>query len=333
MNKIFEFCARNTWKLLGTLLVLLAVFPFVFTSSYILRIAITVLMFIVLSLSLNLLIGYLGQMSMGHAAFWGIGAYTAAILSTKLNVSSLGTFLAAMLVAGVFGLLLGLPVLKLKGYYLTVVTLGFCEIIRLVELNWMDLTRGSLGIAGIPPLNFFGKAFKSSRSVYFIALLLVIFTVYLVHSIINSRIGLAIMAIRDDDVAAASIGIHVFVYKVMVFIIAGMLAGLAGAFYAHYISFIDPSGFTTGQSMELVILAIFGGLGSIPGAILGATILTVLPETMRALMEYRGMIYGIIIVVMMLVKPDGLLGRVNFKYIRQRLSAEKAKKQEGESHE
>ena len=133
--------------------------------------------------------------------------------------------------------------------------------------------------------------------------------------------------------AAASIGIHVFVYKVMVFIIAGMLAGLAGAFYAHYISFIDPSGFTTGQSMELVILAIFGGLGSIPGAILGATILTVLPETMRALMEYRGMIYGIIIVVMMLVKPDGLLGRVNFKYIRQRLSAEKAKKQEGESHE
>ncbi len=319
MNKIFEFCAWHSGKLTVGALALAIVFPFVFTSSYVLRIAITVLMYIVLSLSLNLLVGFLGQMSMGHAAFWGIGAYTAAILSTRLNLSSLGTFLAAMVVAGLFGLLLGLPVLKLKGYYLTVVTLGFCEIVRLVELNWMDLTRGSLGIAAIPPLNFFGQIFKSSRSVYFVALVLVVLAVYVVHSIINSRVGLAVMSIRDDDVAAASIGIPVFRYKVMVFIVAGMLAGLAGAFYAHYISFIDPSGFTTSASLDLVILAIFGGQGSIPGAILGTTLLTVLPETMRSLMEYRQMIYGVIIVVMMLVKPDGLLGRVNFKYIRQRL--------------
>ncbi len=327
MNKIFEFCARHSAKLTVGLLVLMVAFPFVFTSSYVLRIAITVLMYIVLSLSLNLLIGYLGQMSMGHAAFWGIGAYTAAILSTRLNFSSLETFLCAMVIAGLFGLLLGLPVLKLKGYYLTVVTLGFCEIVRLVELNWMDLTRGSLGISAIPPLNFFGQVFKSSRSVYFVALVLVILTIYVVHSIINSRVGLAILSIRDDEVAASSIGIHVFRYKVMVFIIAGMLAGLAGAFYAHYISFIDPSGFTTSASLDLVILAIFGGLGSIPGAILGTTILTVLPEVMRGLMEYRGMIYGVIIVVMMLVKPDGLLGSVNFKYIRQRLQMKAADKE------
>lgn len=330
MNKLFEFCAAHTWKLICALLALMVAFPFVFTSSYILRIAITVLMFTVLSLSLNLLIGYLGQMSMGHAAFWGIGAYTAAILSTRYHVSSLGTFLAAMVVAGLFGLLLGLPVLKLKGYYLTVVTLGFCEIIRLVELNWMDLTRGSLGIANIPSLNFFGHIFKSSRSVYFVALILVILTVIVVYNIVNSRIGLAIMAIRDDDVAATSVGINVFQYKVMVFIIAGMLAGLAGAFYAHYISFIDPSGFTTGQSMDLVIIAIFGGLGSIPGAVLGAAVLTILPETMRFLDEYRGMIYGVIIVIMMLVKPDGLLGSVNFKYIRQRMRMGQEDRKEAE---
>jgi len=330
MNKIFEFCAAHTWKLVCVLLALMIVFPFVFTSSYILRIAITVLMFTVLSLSLNLLIGYLGQMSMGHAAFWGIGAYTAAILSTRYHVSSLGTFLAAVVVAGLFGLLLGLPVLKLKGYYLTVVTLGFCEIIRLVELNWMGLTRGSLGIANIPPLNFFGRVFKSSRSVYFVALVLVILSVAVVHNLINSRIGLAVMAIRDDDVAATSVGVDVFRYKVMVFIIAGMLAGLAGAFYAHYISFIDPSGFTTGQSMDLVIIAIFGGLGSIPGAILGAAVLTILPETIRFLDEYRGMIYGVIIVIMMLVKPDGLLGNVNFKYIRQRMHMKQERGKETE---
>lgn len=329
MNRLFEFCARNGWKITAVVLAAMIVFPFVVTSSYVLRIAITVLMYIMLSLSLNLLVGHLGLMSMGHAAFWGIGAYTAAILSTRFNVSSLGTFLAAMVIAGVFGMILGLPVLKLKGYYLTVVTLGFCEIIRLVELNSMNLTNGPLGISRIPSLNFFGIVFKSSRSVYFVALALVVLTVVVIYRIVNSRIGLAIMSIRDDDIAASSIGVNVFVYKVMVFIISGMIAGLAGAFYAHYISYIDPSGFTTGQSMDLVILAIFGGLGSIPGAILGAAVLTILPETMRALMEYRSLIYGIVIVIMMMVKPDGILGKVNFKYIRQRQQMEKASGKEG----
>lgn len=329
MNRFFSFCARNGWRITAVVLAALIAFPFIMTSSYVLRIAITVLMFIMLSLSLNLLLGHLGLMSMGHAAFWGIGAYTAAILSTRYGISSVGTFLAAMVVAGIFGMLLGLPVLKLKGYYLTVVTLGFCEIIRLIELNSMKLTKGPLGISGIPPLNFFGIVFKSSRSVYFVALVLVVLTVIVIYRIVNSRIGLAIMSIRDDDIAAASIGVNVFVYKVMVFIISGMIAGLAGAFYAHYISYIDPSGFTTGQSMELVILAIFGGLGSIPGAIIGAAVLTILPETMRALMEYRSFIYGIVIVIMMMVKPDGILGKVNFKYIRQRQTMETTSAEEG----
>lgn len=325
MEKFFQFCARYGKQITVGTLLLLILFPFLVTSSYVLRIAITALVFIMLSLSLNLLVGYLGLMSMGHAAFWGIGAYTAAIISTRLSVSSLGTFLAAMVIAGFFGLILGLPVLKLKGYYLTVVTLGFCEIIRLVELNSMSLTKGPLGISNIPPLNFFGHAFKDSRSIYFIALALVILVAIVIHRIINSRIGLAIMSIRDDDIAAASIGVNVFIYKVMVFIISGMIAGLAGAFYAHYISYIDPSGFTTGQSMDIVILAIFGGLGSIPGAILGAAVLTVIPETLRALMEYRGLIYGIVIVLMMMVKPDGLLGKVNFRYIRLRQLASEQK--------
>lgn len=329
MNRFFAFCARNGWQIIAVVLAALIAFPFIMTSSYVLRIAITVQMFIMLSLSLNLLLGHLGLMSMGHAAFWGIGAYTAAILSTRYEISSVGTFFAAMVVAGAFGMILGLPVLKLKGYYLTVVTLGFCEIIRLIELNSMNLTKGPLGISNIPPLNFFGIVFKSSRSVYFVALVLVVLTVIVIYRIVNSRIGLAIMSIRDDDIAAASIGINVFIYKVMVFIISGMIAGVVGAFYAHYISYIDPSGFTTGQSMELVILAIFGGLGSIPGAIIGAAVLTILPETMRALMEYRSFIYGIVIVIMMMVKPDGILGKVNFKYIRQRQTLETASAEEG----
>lgn len=327
MKRFLDACGRYGWIITAISLIGLIAFPYIVTSSYILRIAITVLMFIMLSLSLNLLVGHLGLMSMGHAAFWGIGAYTAAILSTRFNISSLGTFIAAIIISGFFGLILGLPVLKLKGYYLTVVTLGFCEIIRLVELNSMKLTNGPLGISRIPPLNFFGIVFKSSRRVYFVILVLVVLTVIVIYRLVNSRMGLAIMSIRDDDIAASSIGINVFTYKVMVFIISAMIAGVAGAFYAHYISYIDPTGFTTGQSMDLVVLAIFGGLGSIPGAILGAAALTILPETMRSLMEYRALMYGVLIVVLMMVKPEGILGNVNFNYVRQRQAAEKAAKQ------
>ena len=154
-------------------------------------------------------------------------------------------------------------------------------------------------------------------------LVLVIVSALVVYSIVHSRIGLAITAIRDDDLAASSMGVNVARYKIMVFIISAMIAGVAGAFYAHYINFIDPSSFTTAASTDMLIMAIFGGLGSIPGTLLGASILTILPETIRALAEYRNLIYGFIIVILMLVKPDGLLGNIKFKYIKQRVMQRK----------
>ena len=260
--------------------------------------------------------------------FWGIGAYTAAILSTRYNVGMGVCMILAAVIAGIFSLLLGLATLRLKGYFLTIVTLGFCEIIRLVELNSMELTRGPLGIANIPAPNFFGVTFSSTNAVYYIMLILVVLTVLLVYNFVHSRIGLAVMSIRDDDLAAASMGVNVYLYKIMVFVISAMIMGVCGAFYAHYIKFVDPSSFTTNASMQMLIMAIFGGLGSIPGTILGASILTILPETIRVLSQYRNLIYGIIIVVLMMVKPDGLLGSVNFKYIKQRLMLKKEKQHE-----
>ncbi len=149
-------------------------------------------------------------------------------------------------------------------------------------------------------------------------LVLVVLAALIVHSIIHSRVGLAIMAIRDDDLAAASMGVNVTKYKIMVFMISTMIVGVAGAFYAHYINFIDPSSFTSAASTDMLVMAIFGGLGSIPGTILGASILTILPETIRGLAQYRNLVYGLIIVILMMVKPDGILGNVNFKYIKQR---------------
>ncbi|MDY6221151.1 MAG: branched-chain amino acid ABC transporter permease [Candidatus Alectryocaccobium sp.] len=328
MTKILNGVAKHMFKIAIIIVICLVLFPMTGQSSYVLRIVTVCMMYVMIAMSINLLTGFCGLMTMGHAAFWGIGAYTAAILSTRYNVGMGVCMILAAVIAGIFSLLLGLATLRLKGYFLTIVTLGFCEIIRLVELNSMELTRGPLGIANIPAPNFFGVTFSSTNAVYYIMLILVVLTVLLVYNFVHSRIGLAVMSIRDDDLAAASMGVNVYLYKIMVFVISAMIMGVCGAFYAHYIKFVDPSSFTTNASMQMLIMAIFGGLGSIPGTILGASILTILPETIRVLSQYRNLIYGIIIVVLMMVKPDGLLGSVNFKYIKQRLMLKKEKQHE-----
>ena len=326
MNRLLEIIAKNMGKIAVALVAALIVFPWVFSSAYILRIVTVCMMYVMIALSLNLLTGFLGLMTLGQDAFWGIGAYTAAILATQMGWGMGMCMIASALMAGLLSLLVALPTMRLKGYFLTVVTLGFCEIVRLVEMNWMDLTRGPLGIAGIPSPNFFGIDLSSNRQIYYVMLVLVVVSAVIIFSIVHSRVGLAIMAIRDDDLAAASMGVNVVKYKIMVFLISTMMVGVAGAFYAHYISFIDPSGFTTAASTDMLIMAIFGGLGSIPGTILGASILTILPETIRAMAEYRNLVYGIIIVVLMMVKPDGILGNVNFKYIKQRAKQKEQQK-------
>lgn len=311
---------RYKFPLLGAAVVLAVIFPFVFTSQYVVRIATIALMYVILALSLNLLSGMLGQMSFGHAAFWGIGAYTAAILCTKFGLPSHITFLAAICVAGMFGVLLGMPVLRLNGYYFTIVTMVFCEIVRIIELNWMSLTRGPLGIMAIPKPEFFGFVIQSQTQLYMLILVCVIVCGVAVHNIMNSRIGNAILAIRDDELAAESMGIPVFKYKVMVFVISSMMAGLAGAFYAQYTGYIDPTNFASTKSNEMLVMVIFGGLGSTFGSFLGAIVLSVIPEMLRGFALYRQLIYGMLLVVLMLVRPQGLFGSMNFKYLSQRMA-------------
>lgn len=323
MKKIWEFCARHSTAVLIVFAVIAIIYPFAAKTGYLLRLGITCLMYASLALSMNLIIGCLGQMTMAHSAFWGIGAYTAAIISTRFSVNSVGTFVIAMIITGAFSLLLGLPVLKLKGYYLTVVTLGFCEIVRLVELNWTSLTRGALGIMNIPALNAFGMYLKNKQLVFYVALLLLLITIIVIKNILDSPHGLSIYAIRDDEIAASSIGIDVFRNKITAFVVSGVLAGLMGAFYAHYMGYIDSTTYTTGQSMTFAIFAIFGGLGSIPGAIGGAMFLTIVPEVLRFLQRYRTFLYGIVIVLVTLFKPEGILGNVNFRYLKQRINMKK----------
>lgn len=323
LEKVCEKLVKYRIPLIAAALILSIALPAVFPDKYVLRIATMCLLYVMITLSLNLMVGFLGQMSFGHAAFYGIGAYTTAILTTTYDVPFLAAFVAAGIVAGLFGLLLGLPVLKLKGYYFTIITMVFCEIIRVVELNWMDLTRGPLGIMAIPKPEILGFAFSTPQRLYFFMLVLVVLSAIVVHNIMNSRIGYAILAIRDDELAAGAMGIPVFRYKMIVFIISSLMVGLAGAFYACYSSYIDPSSFAASVSNNMLVMVIFGGLGNTVGSFIGAITLTVLPEMLRGLMQYRQLIYGALLVLLMMVKPQGLLGDINFKYIRQRMQHRK----------
>jgi branched-chain amino acid transport system permease protein len=307
---------NQKWVALGAL-ALAALIPPLLNKPYITSIAINCLIFTTLCLSLNLITGFMNITSLGHAAFYGVGAYTAALFATRLGIGFPFTFIAAMITAAAAGLLLGLPSLRIQGRYLAIITLGFCEITRILELNWMSLTRGPLGIPNIPGIVIFGIKLKPVQR-YFVALGMAAFTIYGIHAIMNSRIGRAITAVRDDQVAAEACGVPVFRYKLLIFSVSSAFAGLAGAFYAHHISFIDPKGFSFDQSILYLGMIILGGMGSIPGSVIGALVLTIIPEMMRGLMEYRLIIYGLVIVIMLILRPSGLCGGFNLKHIAQR---------------
>ncbi|MDD5944609.1 MAG: branched-chain amino acid ABC transporter permease [Clostridia bacterium] len=332
-TRIIEVWAKNSRLISLIFLILAILFPIVFNKQYYITIAINCLIFSILSLSLNLITGYMGITSLGHAAFFGVGAYTAAILSTRMGFGFIATAILGTVFAAVFGVLLGLPTLRIKGRYLAIVTLGFCEIMRIIELNWMSLTRGPQGISGIPKVSIFGLQCVKPIQKYYVALVLLIITVLVIMAIMNSRMGRAISAIRDDETAADAMGINVFKYKIMVFSISSALAGLAGAFYAHYMGFIDPNAFNFDQSILILSMTIMGGMASIPGSIFGASVLSILPEVLRVVNDYRQIVYGLLLAIMVVWKPNGILGGFNLKHIKQRLDLEKLKKKGSEEKE
>ena len=317
-HKILLFWARHEKAVTLAALALAIALPILINDRYVTTIAINCALYSILALSLNLVTGYMGVTSLGHAAFYGIGSYTAAILATRFGTGFGLTFIAAAIVAGLSGFLLGLPTMRIKGRYFAIVTLGFSEITRIIELNWMSLTRGPMGIPFIPSFIVFGKRYSSPIYKYFVCLALLVLAVYVVAAIVGSRPGRAIRAMKDDELAAEVNGIDIFRYKLAIFSISAAIAGVAGAFYAHHMSFIDPKAFTFDQSILMLSVIILGGMGSIPGTILGAVILSVAPELLRGLAEYRQIIYGLLIVFMVIVRPNGILGSVNLEHIRQR---------------
>ena len=256
---------------------------------------------VILAVSLNLATGFLGQLVLGHAGFMGVGAYSAALFTMYSGLPTVVSFPLALLVGGIvaaaFGVIIGVPALRLKGDYLAILTLGFGEIIRVLILA-MPFTGGAAGLSGIPLLTTFTYVF-----------IIAIITVAVIFAFIHSRHGRAVIAIREDEIAAEAAGIHTTYYKLLAFVLAAFFAGIAGGLYAHHIGVLDPSKFDFNYSVEILIMVVLGGMGSITGSIVAAIVLTLLPELLRGFSEYRMLIYSVILICVMLFKPSGLLGQ------------------------
>lgn len=275
---------------------------------------------VILATSLNLACGYLGQLPLGHAGFMAVGAYTGAIFIKTTPVAALlkagNTFgalpyvvlaiLFSAVVAGIFGLLIGIPALRLKGDYLAIITLGFGEIIRIVITNidsvlGFKFTYGSAGLARIPKFTSFNLAF-----------VMVCVCLMIIHMFMKSRHGRAVLSIRDNEIAAESVGINTTYYKTAAFVLSAMLAGVAGCLYGGYIGSLYPSTFKFMKSIEVLVMVVLGGMGSMLGSVVSAIVLTALPELLRAFSDYRMVAYSLALVLMMIFRPEGLMGSYDF---------------------
>ncbi len=263
---------------------------------------------IIMAVSLNLTTGYLGQLVLGHAGFMSVGAFSAAIFTTTVDLPAAVSFPLALLIAGVVsavvGIVIGIPALHLRGDYLAIITLGFGEIIRVIFLN-LDITGGALGMRGIPNLTTFAWVFFAA-----------VITIFIVTTFVKSRHGRAVIAIREDEIAVEASGINTTYYKMMAFVLAAAIAGVAGGLYAHHIGVINPTKFDFNYSIEFLVMVVLGGMGSTTGSILAAIVLTILPEALRGFSDYRMLLYSVVLIVMMLFKPNGLLGRYEFSLTR-----------------
>ena len=301
------------------LLAFLVALPWLVTDRYFLHLIIHAGVFVILASSWNLLAGYAGLMNLGHAAFFGIGAYTSALAAMHLGLTPWLGLVAGGASAGFFGLLLGIPSLRLSGPYLAITTIGFSEILRLVAMNWVDVTRGSLGLYGIPPLTRITLpgdltiAFIREKNTYYVLLVLVLITLWGLRRLTRSEFGLSLKAMRDDETGAMSIGVDTARYKLCAFTISAFLAGVAGAFHAHYARLITPDLLALPETFAVLTMTMFGGLGTLAGPVVGAILLTALSESLRFLqdmlhLDVRLIIYGVLLIATILFMRGGVVG-------------------------
>ena len=310
-EKIKKFRLTKIQKIiiLAVLIGLVIFAPYLITDNYILHIFILCGIYACLTLSLNLIIGWSGQFSLGHVCFYGMGAYMSTLLMTQTHMNYFPATIISTVVIAIFAMLLCLPTMKLRGDYLAVITLGFGEVFRLFLTNSVEITKGPAGIPNIPDPVIFGYEISSKQAYfYFVAIIVALFIIFM-KRFNNSGFGMAMMVVNEDDIAATALGINVKKYKILGFALGGGMAAFIGSFYAVYMGMISPTSFAYAESIKMVSMVVLGGIGSIPGSILGAVLLTALPEVLRAFSEYRMVIYGALMVVMMIFRPEGIWAR------------------------
>jgi branched-chain amino acid transport system permease protein len=296
------------------LLAALATAPAWVWNPYHLHTLIMAGIFAVLALSLNLLLGYAGQLSLGHAAFFGIGAYASALLTLKLEWSAWIGLIAAIVLPGLAGYAVGRIALKLRGAYFVLLTISFAGVVSLVSVNWMDLTNGPLGLPGIPPLEIAVPglpplSLRTKGAYYYLVLAVAAASYLLCRRLVQSRIGRALVALRENETLAESVGIDGTFYLVLAAVVSAAMAGAAGGLYAHYTRFVSPEVFLFTYTVTMVIMVVAGGKGTLAGPIVGAIIFTVLPEVLRAVTswQWQMLLYGIVLIATLFFMPRGIV--------------------------
>jgi len=288
-------------------------------SAYFIHLLILVGIYLILALSLQLAVGYTGLLNLGHIAFYAIGAYTSALLTLNDYPFWFG-FLMAGIMAMIFGFLLSIPTNKLKGDYLALATFGFSLLVYAVALNWIDLTRGPLGLPGIPKPSLFGFIFSSNSNFLILTLVIALISYLTIKRIVDSPFGKVLEAVRDDEMAAKILGKNTFKIKTYALGISAFFAGIAGSLYAHYITFIDPSSFTLLQLVPIISIVVIGGLASLRGTVVATIILVLLPEPLRFIGfpssivgPARQIIYALLLLLILIYEPKGFFGKTELE--------------------
>ena len=294
-------------KIFGWVIFILVLSLPLWLPHYPLHLACTVGIFVILSVSLNIVVGFAGQISLGHAAFFAVGAYTSSLLAMKLGIPFWFGIFAAGFVSLLFGILLGVPTLRVRDIYLSVVTICFGLIVQLALVNLEAITGGARGIYGIPRPSLAGFTFATPQSYYYIILFFALLTIFSTSRLLSSRFGRAFLSIRENELAAEIFGVKTTYYKILAFAVSSFYAGLAGSLYAHYVSYINPDAFTFGTSVDILVMIVIGGLGNIWGSVIGAIVITLLPEYLRFMQQYYRAVFGLGLILMMVFMRSGII--------------------------
>jgi len=319
-------------KSFGIYLVLMILFPFVMPDEYYRSVGVIIGMHAIVTIGLCLVMGLAGQISLGQAAFWGIGAYTSAVLTTKYGLPPLVGLVAAAIVPGLFAFILGRAIAGLQGYYLAMATLAFGYIVQIGITEWEPVTGGASGMISIPRVPFFGD---SELSMYYLVWAVVSCVLLFSLNLLHSRVGRAFRAIHKSEIAATSMGIDVRRFKLNAFVVSGMFAGISGGLYAHYMGILDPQPFGLHESIKFLTMVVVGGMTSIWGALIGTLLINFISEGMIAMSEFipslQGdidtIVFGGILVLIIMFMPEGLVPRIRTLYEKSQAKKAKAKEE------